>query len=414
MNIDLNNKKNKKEKDKFSWFMLFLIFFVGVATGIYRDGFSVLFPLLQEDFGLTRAQLGLHSTFFFLGNAFAALFTGRLVDLKGSKWGLIYGVFTMGFLCILHSIAPNFLILLLLGVLTGIAVSINLPSSTKGIIEYFPQKWRGTAFGIQSTGFPVGGMTGAILLSSLGVFLGWRKTIIFPGLIAFICVFAIFCFYKDKKFKHNTIDNKDNTKNTSFLKSYGQLLKNKELFNFSLFGFFLGAASGSISNHFTIFLYLDYHLSASVAGIGFAIVQLGSVFGRLGWGITCDKLLNFNKRKTFLYLGISFTLVSLMLGLCFKNISTPILILFVLAFLIGYSGRGWQGLYFASVSDMVEDKYNGIAIAFSSVFFRIGLMIGPPIFGFIADIRGSYDMSWILLGIVLLIASAAQYLIHAK
>lgn len=414
MNIDLNNKKNKKEKDKFSWFMLFLIFFVGVATGIYRDGFSVLFPLLQEDFGLTRAQLGLHSTFFFLGNAFAALFTGRLVDLKGSKWGLIYGVFTMGFLCILHSIAPNFLILLLLGVLTGIAVSINLPSSTRGIIENFPKKWRGTAFGMQSTGFPVGGMAGAILLSLLGVSLGWRKTIIIPGLIAFICVFAIICFYKDKKFKNISTDSKDETSNISLLKSYRKLFKNRELVSFSVFGFFLGAVSGSISNHFTIFLYLDYDLSASVAGLGFAIVQLGSVFGRLGWGITCDKLLNFNKRKTFLYLGISFTLVSLMLGMFFKNISPPIIILFVLAFLIGYSGRGWQGLYLASVSDMVEDKYNGIAIGFSSVLFRIGLMVAPPIFGFIADIRGSYDISWILLGFILLITSVAQYLIYAK
>ncbi len=411
MDINLNNRE---EKEKFNWFMLLLISFVGVATGIYRDGFSTLFPLLQEDFSLTRAQLGLHSSIFFFGNAFAALFTGSLVDLKGSKWGLLYGVISMGILCMLHSIAPNFIILLLLGGLTGTAVSINLPASTKGIIEYFPQKWRGTAFGIQSTGFPVGGMIGALLLSSLGGVIGWRKTIIVPGIIAFLCVFIIFSFYKDKTSVDLSSDKRENENNLPFWKSYGLLLKNKELISISILGFFLGATSGSIGTHFTIFLYLDYGLSASIAGVGFAMVQLGSILGRLGWGLTCDKLLNYNKRKTFLYIGTLFTLVSLLLGLFLKNIPSPVLILFILAFLAGYSGRGWQGLYFASVSETVEDEHIGIAVGFSSVLFRTGLMVAPPIFGLIADMRGSYDLSWILLGIILFIVSIGQYLLHKK
>jgi len=134
--------------------------------------------------------------------------------------------------------------------------------------------------------------------------------------------------------------------------------------------FFLGATSGSIGSHFTIFLYLDYGLNISIAGIGFAIVQLGSVLGRLGWGVTCDKLLNFNKRKTFLYIGTLFAIISLLLGLFFKYISFSIKILFSLAFLVGYTGRGWQGLYFASVSEIVKDKDNGIAVGFSSLFLE--------------------------------------------
>lgn len=407
--------KNKKGEDEFNWFMLFLISFVGVSTGIYRDGFSALFPLLKEDFGLTRAQLGLHSTLFFFSNAFATLFTGSLVDLKGSKWGLLHGVFFMGIFCILHSIAPNFTILLLLGALTGLAVSTNLPASAKGIIQHFPQKWRDTAFGIQSTGFPAGGMIGAILLPFLASFLGWRKTIVVPGIIAFLCFLIIFYFYKDKD--PNDVSsgngNNDNTNILPFWKSYGQLLKNKDLISISILGFFLGIANGSIAAHFTIFLYLDYGLSASIAGLGFAIVQLGSILGRLGWGATCDKFLNYDRRKAFLYIGILFTMIALLLGLFLKNITSPI-ILMVLAFLVGYSGRGWQGLYFASVSETVEDEYVGVAAGFSSVFLKIGIMAGPPIFGYIADIRDSYDLSWTLLGIILFIASVGQYMFHKK
>jgi len=62
-NIYNNIKKNKKY---FNWPILFIISTTSIATGSYRDGFSSLFPFLQRDFDLTRAQLGLHSTFFSL------------------------------------------------------------------------------------------------------------------------------------------------------------------------------------------------------------------------------------------------------------------------------------------------------------------------------------------------------------
>lgn len=232
------NLKNNIDKDQFNWPILLLITFVGFATGIYRDGFCALFPLLQEDFGLTRAQLGLHSTIFFLGNTLSALFTGHLVDLKGSKLGLLYGVLSMGILCIIHSIVQNFIILLLLGALTGFAISINLPASTRGIIDYFPIQWRGTAFGVQSTGFPIGGMIGAILLSSFGVLLGWRKAIIVPGFIAFLCVLIIFYFYKDKSSTNINYNIKGSTDKLPFWGNYKRLFKNKSLVSISILGFF--------------------------------------------------------------------------------------------------------------------------------------------------------------------------------
>jgi len=71
------------------------------------------------------------------------------------------------------------------------------------------------------------------------------------------------------------------------------------------------------------------------------MVQLGGIFGRLGWGKVCDRLLKTNKRKTFLYMGFLFTAVSLILSLFLKNFNSIVNLLFLLAFLTGFSGRGW-------------------------------------------------------------------------
>ena len=88
--------------------------------------------------------------------------------------------------------------------------------------------------------------------------------------------------------------------------------------------------------------------------------------------------------------------------------------LFLIAFLTGFSGRGWQGIYPAYVIETVEEGKIGIATGFSSLFLHTGMMLAPLIFGYIADLRESYDLSWILLGLLILLFSIAQYIFHNK
>src|SRR6056297_2220066 len=107
MNINTNESRDEKQ---FNWSILFIVSLSSIVTGIYRDGFAALFPFLQRDFNLSRSELGLHSTFFFLGMVFVSMFAGRLVDLKGSKWGMGFGLLFMSIFILLHSIVPNFLL----------------------------------------------------------------------------------------------------------------------------------------------------------------------------------------------------------------------------------------------------------------------------------------------------------------
>lgn len=410
--MDVNVNKNG-EKKNFNWPILFIISLTSIVAGIYRDGFAALFPFLQRDFDLTRAQLGLHSTLFFFTSALVAIFTGRLVDLKGSKWGLGFGTLFTGIFIILHSIAPNFIVLLVMAAFTGLAVSINLPTANKGIVEWFPQNWRSTALGIPSAGVSIGGMLGAILLPFLGGLIGWRKTILFPGVLALLCAIIVLHFYQNKRKGKDNLK-KNDANSISFRKNFNQLIKNRDLVGVSIFGFFLGATSGAIAAHFTLFLYLDYGLTESTAGLGFAAVQFGSILGRPGWGLICDRLLGADKRKTFLYIGFLFTSISLIFGLFLRNFNPPVSVLFLLAALVGCSGRGWHGLYFAFVAETEKEEHIGIAVGFSLLLMRLGMMLAPPIFGYIADLKGAYDFSWLLLGLMMFLASVGQYLFHIK
>lgn len=55
--------------------------------------------------------------------------------------------------------------------------------------------------------------------------------------------------------------------------------------------------------------------------------------------------------------------------------------------------------------------YN-LPIAIAGIGFA--MVLAPPIFGYIADLRGSYNLSWFLLGIIMFFASIGQYLSFSK
>lgn len=402
------NIKKNNTLGTFNWHVLLILSLGSVITAIYRDGFASLFPFLQKEFYLTSAQLGLHSTFFYFTNAFVSIYAGRLVDLKGSKWGLVFSGLLMSILYFSHSITPNFLIILFMSALTGVVVSFNMPSVTKGVVERFPRKQRSTALGLHSMAFPIGGLLGAIALPFFGNIFGWRKTMFLPGVIAVLGVLFISYYYQEKG-KVNNYPSGNEKISIPFWKSISQLIKNRELIKISVFGLFLGMMANSICAHFTLFLFLDYGLPETLAGLGFAFVQLGSIIGRAAWGILCDRVLEGNKRKTFLFMGLSFWFVTIIFCIGLRHLNPSISILFLLAFLTGCFGNGWQGIFSAAVAETVKEENVGIATGIAFLLARSGLMIAPPIFGYIADIKGSYSFSWFLLGVIMLFASLGQY-----
>ena len=408
--MDINQNK---ANEYFNWKVLFIISLSSIAMGVYRDGISSLFPFLQNEFGLTRTQVAFYSTALYIASTSFSLFSGRLVDLKGAKWGMIFGIFLVGFFLIIHAMAPNFVILLGLAACAGLGMSINPSATNKGITEWFPQRWRNSATGIWSTSFPIGGALAASFLPILGILIGWRKSLLVPGFFILFCGLLVFLIYRDKERVQNNLK-KYNTKTVPFWKGFSNLSKNSDLIAISVFGFFLGATEGAILTHFTLFLYLDYGLNESIAGLGFAFVQFGSISGRLLWGVVCDRFLNADRRKAFVILGFIFFLTTLVFGLFLKKMHPSVTILFFLAFLTGFSGRGWDGLFFPSVTEIVTKEQVGVAIGLSVLFIRAGILLSPLIFGYIADLRGAYDLSWLLLGLIMFSTSIAQYLLFIR
>lgn len=170
-----------------------------------------------------------------------------------------------------------------------------------------------------------------------------------------------------------------------------------------MLGVMFGVASGIIVTHFTLYLFLDFGFTEISAGLGFMILQIGSMVGRPGWGLLNDKLFEGREKIGFSVIAVLIGLISIIFALL-HNFNPSISLILFLGFIFGSVGRGWQGLYFSAISEQVGMEDTGTGIGLSLVFVRSGIVIGPPIFGFIADQTGSYSYSWFFLAMFIFAA----------
>jgi predicted MFS family arabinose efflux permease len=153
---------------------------VGVFWCIYflnqadRQVIFSVFPLLQQELGLTNTQLGL------LGSSFQWVY-GTLVPLAGwlgdsfSRRSLIVLALLVWSAATFSSgLAVGFGLLLVLRALTGAGEAIYYPSAASIIGDYHGPKTRATALSIHQTSVYVGIVCSGALAGYVGQHYGWR------------------------------------------------------------------------------------------------------------------------------------------------------------------------------------------------------------------------------------------------
>lgn len=392
-------EKEGSKKNIFNWKILILLVMGTTVGGLYRNGMMTLFPFIQAEYMLSKTQIGLYSTFIYISSVSMAVFAGWIADNWGTKKAMAAAMTLMGVFIFLHSLSTNFIMLLILAAGAGVGLSLIQPTASKGASQWFSKKDRATAVGLITLGFSLGGVIASSSLPGIASVTGWKMAVIVLAALYFVATVIFLALYKEKRSSADS----DSEKNRSLIKSISILVKNKKLIALCFLGVLFGVNSGILVSHFTLYLFSDFGFSEVNAGFGFMILHIGSVIGRPGWGIINDKLLRSRDKITFSIIGFLLAAISVVFSVL-SNFNPPVFIILALSFLFGMVGRGWNGLYFSAVSKHVKEKYTGVSVGFSLFFVRFGIVVGPPIFGFIADQTGSYNFSWLLLGIYTIIS----------
>ena len=381
-----------KLKKRSEWTILTIFFGLQAGASLIVLSFGPLAPFLQEDLGITRTQVGFFTSAVYVGNVLFGALCGWLIDKYGIRRFILIGPAAICLSFFMLTRTPSYGIGIVFVMLGGFGYVFVNPAAAKALTEWFSPKMRATSIGIMKSGVHVGSALGAAVLPVLSLLFGWRNGLTFIVVaIAGISIVAA-ALYRDAP-----IHVSGQTGGFGW-RELRQVVTNKNILLLGCIGMTYSAIQLSTATYLVLFLTEKTNLSVILAGTYLTVVALSGAAGRVLWGIISDRMFH-GKRKTVLSaMGLISGILSVSLALVAVRMTGWLL--YPMMAIFGFAAFGWMGVYVTFLAEGSSADQAGTGVGFGLSISGLGIILGPPLFGFIVDVTQSYVAAWTTVGIM--------------
>lgn len=391
------------------WIRLVIIFFFGwVVIYAGRSVLSPLMPIIQDEYGLTKTQLGTISSLFFFAYTLLQVPAGLLGDRLGHKKVLVTGFMLFAVFIASISITPGFLGFIILWMMTGAAQGVYYGPQYAVSSSAIPKKWLTLGSAVIGSGMSFGIALG-YQLSSISVnhfHTSWKLPFVIIALpVLIVALLMLFVIHRRPPLPAGkAVQNETGEPPFRFT----DLLKNRNLVLAYITIFC------SIYGFFVIISWLPYYLQqergmdmARASNIA-SIVPWISIIGTLIFSYMSDKL---GRRKPVVLCMMPLSLVALF-GIVYSTSETMLITVLVLYGLIGKISL--NPILVALVADNAPKQALGTAFSLYNFFGMAASIFAPYVTGFIADRTGSLNAGFYFAAFITLIGISAMLLVREK
>jgi predicted MFS family arabinose efflux permease len=229
---------------------------------------GALGPLLVEEVGISRAELGLTTTAGFGVAAVLSLRAGRWVDRVGARRCTVALLLLAATALALIGAAPGTLMLLAAVALGGLPQALANPATNKVILAVVDPAHRGTVTGWKQSGVQLGAFAAGLPLAALAAWTGWRGAVWTAATVAAcIALWAVRALPADPpRAVRPAVD-----------------LPRGRVGGLALFSFLLGCGLAAITTYLALFGTQELGLAPVVAAWAVALLGITGIAGRVGW-----------------------------------------------------------------------------------------------------------------------------------
>jgi MFS transporter, ACS family, hexuronate transporter len=377
----------------YRWVILGLCVCCFLFTFITRFTWPPLIPVVVPVLGMSMSQAGAYMSAFYMGYVVTQIPAGVLSDRFGVRFILgvslmLEGISTssMGFM---NSYETGFA----LRMVAGLGAGAVYASCSLAIMEWFPARERGKAFGVF-----LAAPSGGILMTNwfvppLNALVGWQGAFKSVGLLTLTAGILVLLFMRSSG------EVKSGEK--SLLGGFKVMAGSKGLILTALSGFCLmwmelGTATWA---------------NAHIKKLGFSVAEAGYVMMSYGVGGIIAPLLSgvvsdwTGQRK---WLVVVAYVLSAPLCIVFGYQDT-LGLLSVVGFVLGFTSYIANPQLTVLISQFAGKEWAATANGTSNFVFQLAPMIGPFLLGWTIDVTGSFSTVWWILaagplvGIVLML-----------
>lgn len=350
----------------------------------------VVAPAVAKSLNISTAYVGLYIALAYAAAMASSLFSGgavrRFGAIRASQIGLLLCMAGVAACAIESPVA-----MAIGAMLIGFGYGPITPASSHLLARTTPAHRMSLVFSIKQTGVPLGGVLAGVIVPSLADIIGWQWAFLAVAAACLLCTAAIhpLCASLDA--------DRDRKQRLSFGNGLAGPLRlvfsQRSLTVLAAVSFLFSIAQLSLTTYLVTFLHEDLSMGLIVAGFTLAIAQAAGVVGRLLWGYIADRFLGASTMLAVLAILIAVCAVATAL---LQFIDSPLLVIVVLS-LFGSSAVGWNGVYLAEVARQAPPGQAGMATGGTLAMTFFGVVVGPPLFGLIASVSGSYSLAYATL-----------------
>lgn len=415
-----------KKLPRYPWigkrpFYGWVIVTVGALTqftqGVVSQGFPTYLSYLQQEFGWGKAFLAGPRSITIIENSILGPIEGFLMDRLGPRIMSVIGTFFMGLGLILFGLTNSLWMYYLANII------ITLGSGFQGLLilsvainAWFRRK-RTLAQSIMGLGYAMAGVIGVPVLVFSQTTLGWRDSAIATGLVIWAVGFPCSMMLRRNPEQYGLLPdgtgpgttNVTGTRKASVETEYDFTLREAlrtPAFWLLAFGQALGGlAMGATQVHLFLHLEQGVGLTATTAAFIWSVASIANIPARLLGGFLGDRL----PKNVILAAATMMMAVSIMvLGLA--N-SLPMVLVYALLYGFGWGARtpvasAIQGEYFGRRSQgVIRGWLQSLAVPFT--------IAAPIIVGYLADLQGSYRLTFVILSLISIAGASLIFLATA-
>lgn len=377
------------------WFFLAVATLSQVSIATIHLGIPALIPFIQQELRLSRTEVGLVSSILNGGVVLTALAAGKAVDQFGERLIIGFGTIASGCIVMGMNWVTSFAALAPILLFMGFAAATGTPAGSKAVAGWFRERERGVAMGLRQMGIPLGGAVAALTLPRLALIAGWRLALTVAGLAAICVGLAALRLYQEPPASRLSGGGAQT-------RGIREIIARRDIWAIFVYVFVCGGGQWCYLSYMELYLTETLRFSIPLAAQLLAIGQICGTGGRIFWGFVSDRIFGGRRKPVLLLVG--FLAIFMTVSTSLFSPGTPFWLVSLVVSFLGLTLLGWNGIYLALVSELVGTHVAGLAIGLSNTGAFLGIVVLPPVFGFLVDQSSSYRLAWIALAAMTLVS----------
>jgi MFS family permease len=353
------------------------------AASLASIAYSANAPLIRATFDLTEVEVGAIASCIYLGATASSITSGRLTDSLGVGPVLAMSMLALSIGLVVSALAPVAAIFFAGLVIAGLGYgAVNPPTNV--LANPANPRRRALSMSIKQSGVPLGGILAGFIVPVVAAVTDWRWSLLIP--IVACAGLALFSAQLGPMSPASAEDAGANGPRTGLRLAHAYT-----------YGFLVAGVQVAVFIFLAVYLVDERGFDPGRAGASLAILLIGGLIGRPGWGWISDRLHDDRVRVLQVAAVLSATFLAL-LPLADGPWLVPVMIG------VGLCSVGWNGVFLALLTEIVPANLIGSTTGVAMLLVHLGAVLLPPIIGLVAAMTGGWLLAWLLCAAATMVA----------